>query len=130
METILLIENDPATLVAQSLILHSFGYTVLEARSRGEAWRTCQKHPGPIHLVVTKPLRDNRRTRGFIARLRLIHPQIRALFVSEASSPDLASNQSMPCEYAFLRKPFRVDALADTIRGLLDGPKTRAVSSS
>ena len=35
MDTILLIENDPTNLVARSLILRSFGYTVLEADRRG-----------------------------------------------------------------------------------------------
>jgi two-component system cell cycle sensor histidine kinase/response regulator CckA len=126
---VLLIENDPANLVAQALVLRSFGFTVLEASSRGEAWRVCHRHQRPIHLVVAKAILDNHRTSDFIARLRLVYPQIRALIVSETSSAELADNQSMPCEFAFLQKPFRLDTLADTIRELLGGPKRRAVSS-
>jgi hypothetical protein len=38
LKTVLLIENNPATLVAQSLILRCFGYTVLEASNPDEAW--------------------------------------------------------------------------------------------
>jgi hypothetical protein len=49
MQTVLLIENDPANLVVQALVLRSFGFTVLEASSRGEAWRVCHRHQGPIH---------------------------------------------------------------------------------
>ncbi len=127
MQTVLLIEDDPANLVAQALVLCSFGFTVLEASSRGEAWRVCHRHQGPIHLVVAKAILDNHR--DFIARLRLVYPQIRALIVSETSSAELADNQSMPCEFAFLQKPFRLEILGDTIRKLLDGPKKRAVSS-
>ncbi len=52
METILLIENDAATLVARSLILRCFGYTVLEADSRGEAWSVCGGHQGTIRLTM------------------------------------------------------------------------------
>jgi two-component system, cell cycle sensor histidine kinase and response regulator CckA len=129
MQTVLLIENDPANLVAQALVLRSFGFTLLEARSRGEAWRACHRHQGPIHLVVAKAILDNHRTSDFIARLRLVYPQICALILSETSSAELADNQSMPCEFAFLQKPFRLDTLGDTIRKLLDGPKKRAVSS-
>jgi two-component system cell cycle sensor histidine kinase/response regulator CckA len=125
MQTVLLIENDPAKLVTQSLILRCFGYTVLEAASRGDAWRVCHEHQGPIHLILTKPILDDSSS-DFIARLQCLYPEIRALFVSDASSAELAD---MPCEYTVLHKPFRPDALADTIRQLLDDPKTSAVSS-
>jgi DNA-binding NtrC family response regulator len=128
-ETILIIENDPSNLVALALILRSFGYAILEASSRDAAWRVCHRRQGPIHLVVTNAILDDHPVRDFVARLRLVYPQVRALIVSEASLGELADDQSMPHECAFLQTPFRADALADTIRGLLDGPKQRAVSS-
>jgi two-component system cell cycle sensor histidine kinase/response regulator CckA len=124
MQTILLIENDPAHLVAQSLILRCFGHTVLEATSRGEAWRVCYDHQGPIHLILLKVLDGS--SGEFIARLQLLYPEIRALFVSDVSSAELGD---IPCDYAVLHKPFRSDGLADAISGLVDWPKTRAVSS-
>jgi DNA-binding NtrC family response regulator len=126
METILLIEHDPALLVAVTLLLRSFGYRVLEAGSRGEAWRACHRYPAPIHLVLTKAIPDKSSTSEFVSRLQLVHPQIRAaLFVPEASPPKLTD---MPCEYAVLHKPLRAEDLADTIRGLLEDPKRRAAS--
>lgn len=129
MQTILLIESDRANLIAQSLILRCLGYTVLEAASRGEAWRLLHKHQQPIHLVVAKAIQDNYRTRDFIGRLRLVCPQIHALFVSEASSAELADDHGMPREFAVLQKPIRLETLAGVIRELLDEPKKRAVSS-
>ena len=128
METILLIESDPAILVAQSLILRCFGYTVLEAGNRGEVWRVCREHQGPIHLLITKAIRDNGSTSGFIARLQLVCPGIRVLLLSDVSSADFAESQSLKYQYAYLQKPFRVDALADTMRKLLDD-KEKAASS-
>jgi len=126
METILLIENDPALLVAVAFLLRCFGYRVLEAGSRGEAWRACHRYSAPIHLVLTKALADKDSTGEFVARLQLVYPHIRAaLFVPEVSPVELTD---MPCEYAFLRKPFRAEAFADTIRELLEGPKKRAAS--
>jgi two-component system, cell cycle sensor histidine kinase and response regulator CckA len=126
METILLIENDPANLVALALILRSFGYAVLEADSQDEAVRACDEHQGPIHLVVTKAVLDSEESTEVVARLKLRYRQIRALFVSD--EPPLA-DKSMSYEYAFLQKPFRVDALAGTIRELLGGHQSSAASS-
>jgi len=126
METILLIESDPALLVAVAFLLRCLGYSVLEAGSRGEAWRACHRYRAPVHLVLTKAIADKDSTSEFVARLQLVYPQIRAaLFVPEASSAEFSD---MPCEYAFLQEPFRADALADTIRELLEGPKKRAAS--
>ena len=128
MQTILLVEDAPATLIARSLILRCFGYTVLEANSRGEAWRACHEHQGPIHLTLMKADLGDDSAIEFVTRLQLLHPQICALFLSAESSPEFADKQRIPCEYALLQTPFRADALADAIRGLL-GANTRAVSS-
>ena len=129
MGTILLIESDPAILVAQSLILRCFGYTVLEAGNRGEVWRVCREHQGPIHLLITKAIRDNGSTSGFIARLQLVCPGIRVLLLSDVSSADFAESQSLKYQYEYLQKPFRADALADTMRKLLDDRTKKAASS-
>ena len=119
MASVLLIESDPARLVALSLMLRCFGYTVLEAGSRGDAWRACNEHKEPIHLAIL----DNDTSSEFVGRLQLLWPQVRALFVSDASQANLAE---MPCEYAFLQRPFRVDTLADIIEALLGHPRKSA----
>jgi len=126
MKTILLIENDPAHLVAQSLLLRCFGYGVLEAGNQGEAWFASYQYKGPIDLVLTKALLENKSTNEFVTRLQLIYPQIRALFVCDTSPAELAD---MPCEYAFLQRPFRVETLAYTLRGLLQGSRVRTAAS-
>ncbi len=125
MHTILLIENDPAHLVVQSLLLHCFSYTVLEASNEGEAWFASQQHEGPIHLVMLKAVLENNSTTKFVARLQLVYPQIRALLVCDELPVELAD---MPCEYTFVQKPFRVEVLAYAISGLLQNPRNRAAS--
>ena len=129
MQTILLVENDAATLVARSLILRGFGYTVLEAGSRGEAWSVCSEHSGTIRLIMMKTGLDHDSVYEFFARLQLVHPQIRALLLTDASSARMAEKFAMPCECSFLERPFQADALAGSIRALLESPKERAVSS-
>jgi DNA-binding NtrC family response regulator len=129
-QTILVVENDAATLVARSLILRCFGYTVLEASDRGEAWSFCGEHSGTIRLIMMETSLDHDSAYEFFTRLQLVHPQIRALLFTDASSARMAEKFVMPCECYFLQRPFRADALADAIKGLLDGPKARAVSSA
>ena len=118
MQTVLIIEDDPDTLLAWTLVVRSFGFAVLEAGDRGEAWRACRQHQGPVHLLLMRAILDND-TSEFVARLRLLYPQIRALFVSDASPAELTGQQPMPCECAFLQKPVRAEALADTMRHVI-----------
>ena len=126
MQTVLVIESEPANLLALALILRSFGYTVLEADSPDEAVSTCQEYPGPIHLVVTEAVLGNENASELVARLQSLCPRIRALLISNESADGLAETNTHACTY--LKKPFRVDALADSISTLLDGPKRLAAS--
>ncbi|HUJ21285.1 MAG TPA: hypothetical protein VLX58_07175 [Bryobacteraceae bacterium] len=130
MQTVLVMEKDTATLVAWALVLRSFGFTVLEAASRGEAWRACHLHRRPVDLILTKAASDNGTSDEFVSRLQLMCPRMRAVFVCDALSAELAGRLSMPCEYAVVRKPFRAEVLADTITGLLDGSMGAASSLS
>ena len=126
MLTVLLIESEPANLIALAWILRSFGYSVLEADSADEAVRNCQEHLGPIHVVVTRAILDDENASEVVARLESLCPQIRAVLISDEPSDELAVVNTSGC--AFLRTPFRADALADTITRLLDGPKKKAAS--
>ena len=130
MDTILLIENDPTNLLARSLVLRCFGYTVLEASDRGEAWSYSREHSGTIRLIMMEVSLNPEGAYEFFTRLQLVHPQIRALLLTDASSARMAEKFAVPCECYFLQRPFRADALADAINGLLDSPKARAVSAA
>ena len=129
MQTVLLIENDLATLVARALVLRSFGYTVLEATSQEDALQTCQEHPEPIRLVITRAAVDNYNSRELVTQLQLQWPRIRALFVLDESVGELADKQRLPRECALIQKPFRVDTLAKIIRELLSGPQSNTAAS-
>ena len=130
MDTVLLLESDPTNLLALSLTVRCFGYTVLEAGSRGEAWRYSREHSGPIRLIMMETSLNPDGAYEFFTRLQLVHPEIRALLLTDASSARMAEKFAMPCECSFLQRPFRADALAGAIKGLLGGPKARAVSAA
>ena len=51
--TILIVDDDPSTLLLASKPLQGHGYTVLRAPGSAEALRLYAEHPTPIQLVVT-----------------------------------------------------------------------------
>jgi CheY-like chemotaxis protein len=125
--TILLIEVDPVNLVALSLILHSFGHTVLEADSQDEAVRVCHHHRGPIHLVVTTAFLQRKDAKQGSRRSELLNWPTRALFLSDEPPKELPD---ATYEHTFLRTPFRAEALASIISELLHSPQSTTASSA
>ena len=125
METVLIAETEPANLLALSLVLRSLGYAVLEADTQDGALFACRDYPGTIHAVVTSRVLEHRRN-SLIPQLRLLRPQLRVLVISEPAEC-LAQTDSDDC--IFLRKPFQLEDLADSMRILL-GREYRDIASS
>ncbi len=128
MRTVLLIEHDSAHLIAQAMILRSFGYTVIEASTQIEAFRVCGEHYGPIHLAVTKAVRGNG-SGDIVERLRRLCPQIRVLFLTDRSPAECDWRRDIYDDCAFLQKPFRTDAMADALNKLLEESRVMAAGS-
>lgn len=116
MKTVLVAETEPASRLALALVLRSLGYAVLEADTQDEALFTCCDYPGTIHAVVTPSVLDHPRS-SLIQQLRSLCPQIRGLVIcEEAEYPALTESDG--CIY--LKKPFQLEDLADSIKLLLD----------
>jgi hypothetical protein len=127
METILLIEANPVNLLALGLLLRSLGYTVLEVDGQDEAVRACHDHEGPIHLLVTTAFLQREDAKQGVKRSELLNWPTRALFLSDEPPNELPDASY---EYAFLRIPFRAEALATTISELLHGRQSSTASSA
>ena len=121
-DTVLVIESDPADLLALSLVLHASGYTVLDAGSRGEAWHLCSAHGGTIHVVLANAILDGS-SGDFLNRLGIAYPGIRAVIVDNMQPAPGIEAPSMPRQCAFLQRPVRPEALAATIASLLENAK-------
>jgi hypothetical protein len=76
--------------------------------------------PGPIRLVITRTAVDNYNSRELVIQLQLLCPRIRALFVSDESVGELADNQYLACECAFIQ--------ASSGKSVGDGERQRAVA--
>jgi len=119
-ETVLVVEDEPAILRLISQILEARGYTVLRAGSPGEAHAIAQTHPRPIHLLLTDVIMPDMNGRDLAAKLAVVHPNMRSLFMSGYTSDVIAKHGVLEDGVSFIQKPFAIASLADKVREALD----------
>jgi PAS domain S-box-containing protein len=119
-ETILLVEDDEMvrSIISESLRLN--GYTVLVARQGDEASRICAEYDGPIHLMVTDVVMPGMNGRELAERLAPERPEMKCLFMSGYTDKSIVHNGVLEPGTAFLQKPFRLEALLQKAREVLD----------
>jgi two-component system, cell cycle sensor histidine kinase and response regulator CckA len=117
-ETILLVEDEAALRNVCRVYLESKGYAVLEAGNAKEAMKICQSYDRTIHVLITDivmPGVGGLELAKFALELR---PALSVVLVSGYTDRSLDREA---IRYAkFLQKPFSFDALARTVRSLLD----------
>jgi CheY-like chemotaxis protein len=117
-ETILLVEDAVVLRNVCRVYLESKGYTVLEAGNAKEAMKICQSYDRPIHVLITDivmPGLGGLELAKFALELR---PTLSVVLVSGYT--DRALDREAISFGKFLQKPFSFDALARTVRSLLD----------
>jgi CheY-like chemotaxis protein len=110
-ETILLAEDEDMVrnLVRESLEMH--GYTVLEAANGEEALLICQRHEGPIHVLLTDVVMPRMGGKELAEHLTLSHPDMRVIYMSGYADQSIAHHGILDRNISFIGKPFRPDAL-------------------
>jgi CheY-like chemotaxis protein len=123
-ETILLVEDQDGVRELACDILRANGYTVFEARHGGEALLICERHPGPLHLLVTDVVMPQMSGRELAERLGPLRPAMRVLYMS-GYTEDAVVHQGVRTAGSgpgFLQKPFTLATLACKVREILDSP--------
>ena len=121
-ETVLLVEDEDVLRVLLAKFLRLYGYTVLEARHGGEALLACERHPGPIHLMVTDVVMPQMSGRELADRLTPLRPDMQVLFMSGYTEDALVQHGVADHSVTFLQKPFKPIELARRIYALLHPP--------
>ena len=80
-ETILLVEDEMSVRKLSAGFLASNGYTVLEAQDGGAALQVCEKHRGPIHLLMTDLVMPGMSGRELAVRLAGQRPEMKVIYV-------------------------------------------------
>ena len=135
---ILIVDDDPSTLLLSAKPLRDAGYTVVQAPGSSEALRLYDEQAQPVDLILTDiflpppgfqlSVANNPypRVNGLEMVERLLEGKgtIRVILMSSSPSSDLLSRGLIRDGLPFLRKPFTGDALLALVQQVLAGPLT------
>jgi two-component system, cell cycle sensor histidine kinase and response regulator CckA len=118
--TILLAEDERCVRDVAGRMLRHAGYTVLEACHGEDALRLGERHPGPIHLLVTDLVMPHLGGSELARRLTGARPDIKVLFISGYSDDAVVRQGALTADVDFLQKPFTPHTLVEKVRKVLD----------
>ena len=121
-ETILLVEDETQVRELVAQVLQASGYTVLTAADPAAALTLSDRHPGPIHLLLTDVVMPEMSGRELCQRLKSLRPRTRVLYMSGYTDEALGRHGVLAPGTFLLQKPFRVGALGQKVREVLDAP--------
>ena len=119
-ETVLVVEDEPAILAIARKVLARLGYTVLAARTPGEALALAETPAGEIHLLMTDVVMPEMNGRDLAQRLLSIHPKLKCLFMSGYTANVIAHHGVLNEGVHFIQKPFSMEELAAKVRQALE----------
>lgn len=119
-KTALIIGEDRETDDALAVILSPEGWTVEHAADNQEALRLARAKP--YGLIVTSRHSSGKEDVTFLRQVRSLHPHTRLIIVTDESSPEDAIASMREHAFGFLNKGFSAEALAETVRSVLDAP--------
>ena len=123
-ETLLVVEDNATVRGVAVGILRGLGYTVLEAED-GPAALAILRKPLAIDLLFTDLIMPNGiNGQDLLRRARELRPGLRAIYTSGYSERFLQDRNAADAGVPLLNKPYRKHALAEAVRGLLDGAPT------
>jgi signal transduction histidine kinase len=113
-ETVLIVEDEPEVRALVHSVLVDHGYLVLSAGRPSEALELAERHPGPVHLLVTDMVMPEMGGPALARRVLAGHPETAVLYMSGYTDHTLGEGAP------FLQKPFTPDTIARTARAALD----------
>jgi two-component system, cell cycle sensor histidine kinase and response regulator CckA len=119
-ETVIVAEDEASVRSLVARVLRDRGYTVLEASNGQEALDVAQTHAGEILLLITDIIMPGMNGKDLSARLQVIRPAIKTLYVSGYTENAIIHHGILDSEVDFLQKPFTTKNLVRKVREVLD----------
>jgi PAS domain S-box-containing protein len=120
-ETILLVEHEPAVSRVTARMLEGRGYRVLRAASDDEAVSVLKGIREPVHLLLTDAVLEGDMNGHELAdRIRALRSTIKVIYVSGVTDDRSAQRQLDGRQGSLLQKPFTLQTLSEKVRETLD----------
>jgi CheY-like chemotaxis protein len=120
-ETVLWVEDEDALRNLGSVVLETYGYTVLTAANGQEALRLVERRTEKLDLLLTDVVMPGISGCELASALRNLQPDLKVLFLS-GYTEDTILHRGIPKDgTAFLNKPFSPASLTTKVRQVLDG---------
>ena len=120
-ETVLVVEDEAAVRALVKRLLERQGYRVLDARHGSDALLLCERHDGPVHLLLTDMVMPEMGGSELAERLQAVSPGLKALYMSGYSAGSSEHHEIIAPRSAFLPKPFTAEELVRRVRAAIDG---------
>jgi PAS domain S-box-containing protein len=118
-KTILIVDDERVIVEVTGKIVSGLGYEVMIALGGKEAVDIFNANPGRIDLVIMDMVMPGIGGDQAVEMMRAIDPEIKVIMMSGYLESGGSKGVTQRRGGAFLQKPFRVDALSQTIRELL-----------
>jgi len=118
-ESILVVEDQEEVRSLTVRSLKKYGYTVFSAAHAGEAITFCERHRGPLDLVLTDVVMPGLDGRKLADRLIRLRPELCVLFMSGYTDDAIAFHGVLEEGLEYLQKPFTPQGLAHRVRQVL-----------
>jgi two-component system, cell cycle sensor histidine kinase and response regulator CckA len=119
-ETVLLVEDEGSMRELTRECLARRGFVVLEAQDGMTALDIADRHPDPIHLLLTDVIMPTMSGRELSEKLLHLRPETKVLYMSGYTHDLISQHGILDARIALIEKPFSIDALLTRIRGILD----------
>jgi CheY-like chemotaxis protein len=119
-ETVLLAEDEESVRRLSERILKGAGYKVLSASSGQEALGLCARTDQPIDLLVTDVVMPGMLGPELVERALTARPGLKVVFMSGYVHQMVELMQGDREDFAFIEKPFTVEAFLAGVRDALD----------
>jgi two-component system cell cycle sensor histidine kinase/response regulator CckA len=119
-ETVLLVEDEPAIRAAAKRMLQRLGYVVLEAVNGDAAISLSAAFDAPIHLVVSDAVMPGMGGAETVRLLQAHRPSLKALMISGYTDDEIVRRGIVTSSVRFVQKPFTAAVFGRAVREALE----------
>ncbi len=120
-ESILLVEDEPAVRRVTARMLEAQGYRVVSVATAEEALRVIEDGREPLHLLLTDVvLAKGMSGRELAERVRALRPTLKVLFATGYTSDAIILHDLLEQGVTLIQKPFTSELLGHKVREVLD----------